>query len=218
MDIELVGICSAESMEDAPVGRRPKDILKNAESIVVLGIPYINAMLEKAQSRIWSFHYITMGRILDHAATVLARFIDKKDYDVVNIAAAPPFDTRALIGDFSHKHAAVKAGLGEFGKNNLVLTPKYGPRVMWVSLITNASSMPTKKEFEGPLCIENCVACIKACPVNALTGNKFDRETGAEHKKDVCWARLLQLWNRDTAYGIDRLCGLCIKHCPIGRK
>ena len=33
------------------------------------------------------------------------------------------------LGDFSHKHAALAAGMGTFGWSNLFLTPEFGARV-----------------------------------------------------------------------------------------
>ena len=44
---------------------------------------------------------------------------------------------------FSQRHAAVRAGLGEFGLNNVVVTAKYGPRIRWNSVITAAPSTPS---------------------------------------------------------------------------
>lgn len=218
LGVELIGICHVDSLRGAPQGKRPSDILESAESIVVLGLSFLDDMVEKARSRIWSFHYIRVNGELDSAALKAARFLHGRGYSVVHIPSSVPFDTEALIGDFSHKHAAVAAGLGEIGRNNLLLTPRYGPRIGVTSLITSSPLTPTERRFEGPLCIEGCEACINACPVDALTGNRYDRWRGAEHRKDRCWARLVQLWSRDRVYGVDRLCGLCIKSCPVGRE
>jgi epoxyqueuosine reductase len=46
-------------------------------------------------------------------------------------------------GIFSMRHAAVRAGLGEFGLNNVVVTPRYGPRVRFNALVTEAELEPT---------------------------------------------------------------------------
>ncbi len=71
---------------------------------------------------------------------------------------------------FSQRHAAIRAGLGEFGFNNIVLTPEFGPRVRFVSVITEAELEPdpliTKKiclrekcgGINGPICLRRCTA------------------------------------------------------------
>ena len=46
---------------------------------------------------------------------------------------------RYSFGPFSHRHAATRAGLGEFGYNNIVLTPQFGPRQRFNSIITDGA-------------------------------------------------------------------------------
>jgi ferredoxin len=73
--------------------------------------------------------------------------------------------------DFSHRHAAVAAGLGEFGWSGLTLTPKYGARIRFNSIITNAPLVPSQM-YQGPaLCRpKRCKhLCIKICPAKAFS-------------------------------------------------
>ncbi|MHA1362946.1 MAG: hypothetical protein ACTSP1_10555, partial [Candidatus Freyarchaeota archaeon] len=77
----------------------------------------------------------------------------------------------SFLADFSHRHAAVAAGLGEFGFSGLVLVPKYGARVRFNSIITNAPLVPDPM-YDGPkLCQpEKCnYKCVRDCPTGALT-------------------------------------------------
>lgn len=70
---------------------------------------------------------------------------------------------------FSHRHAAVAAGLGELGLNNLLLTPQYGPRVRLVSIITNAP-LAVDEPLEEPVCLgEKCSLCVRNCPAQAFS-------------------------------------------------
>ena len=73
-------------------------------------------------------------------------------------------------GPFSHRHAATRAGLGEFGYNNIVLTREFGARVRFNSVITNIELDPDPLISE-PICLrEKCgYLCIKACFMNAIT-------------------------------------------------
>ena len=62
------------------------------------------------------------------------------------------------------------ARLGEFGWNGLVLTPYFGPRVRFNSIITNAP-LVANPMYEGPaLCQpDRCnLLCTRVCPAEAL--------------------------------------------------
>ena len=72
-------------------------------------------------------------------------------------------------GPFSHRHAATRAGLGEFGYNNLVLTPQFGSRQRFNSIITEAELVPDPL-IEKPICLRDaCKLCLKACYMNVIT-------------------------------------------------
>jgi len=75
-------------------------------------------------------------------------------------------------GDFSHRHAAVAAGLGELGFSGLLLTPEFGPRQRLVSIITDAPLKASPMHNGPKLCQpDSCgYACIKACPTAAMSG------------------------------------------------
>jgi epoxyqueuosine reductase QueG len=72
-------------------------------------------------------------------------------------------------GPFSHRHAATRAGLGEFGYNNIVLTQQFGPRQRFNSIITEAELVPDPL-IEEPICLrDECGLCMKACYMGVIT-------------------------------------------------
>jgi len=76
---------------------------------------------------------------------------------------------RYTFGPFSHRHAATRAGLGEFGYNNLVLTKEFGPRQRFNSIITDAELAPDPLITE-PVCLrDKCKLCLKACIMECIT-------------------------------------------------
>lgn len=76
---------------------------------------------------------------------------------------------RYTYGPFSHRHAATRAGLGEFGYNNLVLTPQFGPRQRFNSIVTDAELIPDPLISE-PICLRDpCELCLKACIMSCIT-------------------------------------------------
>jgi epoxyqueuosine reductase QueG len=110
------------------------------------------------------------------------------------------------VAFFSHRHAAFLAGLGNFGINNTLLTPEFGPRVRFASILTAAEIEPDPV-LEKPLCTR-CQRCVKACPVHALDGG--DYPAGLTDKK-ACATRSEALSKRFVSP-----CGICIKVCPVG--
>ena len=109
------------------------------------------------------------------------------------------------------KHMAVLAGLGQQGKNTLILDPSVGHRIRLAALWTNApltSTGPGVHEYrEHPLC-QSCNMWIEACPVEDL----------------LLPYRLLDparcLCNLDSILVRDRMgeCHeACRTVCPIGR-
>ena len=75
---------------------------------------------------------------------------------------------RCNFGPFSHRHAATRAGLGEFGYNNLVLTPQFGPRQRFNSIITDAELVPDPL-IDHPVCLrDKCNLCRQACIADCI--------------------------------------------------
>jgi len=70
------------------------------------------------------------------------------------------------------KDAAVVAGLGCVGRNNLVITPEYGPRIRFRALLMNRDA-----EATGPLEFNPCESCEepcrKACPVKSFRNSVY---------------------------------------------
>jgi epoxyqueuosine reductase len=72
-------------------------------------------------------------------------------------------------GPFSHRHAATRAGLGEFGLSNVVLTREFGPRQRFNSIVTDADLTPDPL-VARPICLrDGCRLCLKACFMHAIT-------------------------------------------------
>ncbi|MHA1256052.1 MAG: hypothetical protein ACTSPS_10695 [Promethearchaeota archaeon] len=79
---------------------------------------------------------------------------------------APPKDPKeqfqeGMVPELSHKCVAVAAGLGRVGWSGNVVTEKYGARVLFNSIVTNAKLTPDKQLEENPC--NNCKLCEKAC-------------------------------------------------------
>ena len=119
-----------------------------------------------------------------------------------------------LLAPFSFKYAATRAGIGWIGKNDVVITERYGPRVRLSSVLVDAPLI-----FGRPItksqCPDDCMKCVEACSCKALRGVRWD--TGRQRAEIIDFHRC----NRMRSAFIPKLgrksaCGLCLACCPYG--
>jgi epoxyqueuosine reductase QueG len=159
--------------------------------------------------REYKINYEVANLKLNSIAWGIARFLEEQGFQALAIPASQPYDVDTKMGDMSNKHAAVAAGLGKFGLNNLVLTPSLGPYVRFATIVTNANLKPDKT-LKQDICLgEKCAKCIRACPPKALEKFRYNPTEGWPINKEKCHQYLHVVSNGD-------ICGLCIKACPIG--
>jgi len=118
------------------------------------------------------------------------------------------------MAPFSHRHAAVAAGLGEFGLNNLLLTPQYGPLQRLVTVITTADLEPDPL-YEGPrICLgEECGICKDRCP-NDCFGDIVEYDCGGAQARVYRFDKE-RCGKYDDATRL-RCLRQCITKCPAG--
>ncbi|HVO78132.1 MAG TPA: 4Fe-4S double cluster binding domain-containing protein, partial [Methanomassiliicoccales archaeon] len=103
---------------------------------------------------------------------------------------------------------------GWIGKSCLLVTPESGPRVRWVSILTNAPLTPTGSPMEQRC--GDCHECVDACPVKAFTGRNFVETEPRESRFD---ARACERYfDQMESEGKVPVCGLCLYSCPHGKK
>ena len=238
----LVGIAPVERFAEAPQGHKPNDLLKEAESVISIAcvMPYGTAVT------VPSFSYITYGynlleQKLHEISFAVAWFLEEEgfislplqtssDIASVKIIEESPEPKVIRIGLFSHRHAAVEAGLGEIGASCALVTPQYGSRLRLGSIITVAKLTTDPKLTEKVCDPRKCgYRCVKACPHKALPGdgtiNQYRcltgrlREAGEPYDlsrfKEYALAHPLIRHRKVTiTYPI---CARCIVSCPVGR-
>jgi reductive dehalogenase len=65
---------------------------------------------------------------------------------------------------------AIDAGLGELGRNGLLITPKYGPRVRLAKVITDMPLITDAAiDFGVREFCETCLLCAEQCPSSSIT-------------------------------------------------
>lgn len=117
------------------------------------------------------------------------------------------------------KDAAVLAGLGVLGPNNLLITPEYGPRVRLRAMLLNIGI-----EAPGPLddfapCDECDRPCLEACPTGAFQDGCYQRERcrlqmKADETEPI--VRQSPVIGMPPEFMID-YCRRCELACPVGQ-
>jgi epoxyqueuosine reductase len=195
------------------VGRYPRGVVLGIvlqDSLVDLlpdGDP-AGAILYKHNS------YDVVNLALDQIALRVANTLRRAGFEAFPVPASKRTDDEHISGIFSQKLGAHLAGLGWIGKSCLLVTPDHGPRVRWVTILTDAPLCPTGSAME-PHC-GKCTACVDICPVRAFTGRSFLPHEPREARFDAAACdRYFKEMERKKSVAV---CGLCLWVCPHGRK
>ena len=178
LGMDLVGITNLERLKNTPKRFRATDYLPNAKSVIVVGCHFPDGIVEnweKTPSSYQYYGYALINKELGRASFHISKLVESKGYrcfPIVPTGHSKDMDHVAMLGEFSHRHAAVAAGLGEIGYNSLVITPQYGNRVRFCSIITEAP-FPPDNMYSGPPLCDKCKKCIKVCPGNCLDESKL---------------------------------------------
>lgn len=153
--------------------------------------------------------------------------------DVFNIAVFH-FPYHISHGGIYLKDAAVMAGLGCMGRNNLLVTPEFGPRIRLRALALNVSIPST-----GPIAFDPCRLCgdrcRKTCPRKAFDKNLYPSELYDQdilpardggYARPTCNQQMqknIDSAREETADGFEqpvkiiKYCRNCEMGCPVGK-
>ena len=123
-------------------------------------------------------------------------------------------DDGQFRAEFSFKDAAAAAGIGWFGKNDVIITERYGPRIR-LSAILIDHKFEYGRAFEKCRCPEDCEKCISICPGHALLNTSW--KLGMTRDDIIDIARCNKI--RSSFYprlGRWGACALCLAVCPYG--
>jgi|WetSurMetagenome_2_1015567.scaffolds.fasta_scaffold14671_2 epoxyqueuosine reductase len=125
---------------------------------------------------------------------------------------------KTLTVDLSHKLVATRAGLGWIGKTDLFISERFGPRLRLVSILLKEKPGDTAVPVNSSKCGQ-CTICVEKCPAGAASGALWNISVHRNsffdaHKcRNMCSELARTRLNAD-----ERICGLCVSVCPIGRK
>ncbi|EEG78856.1 epoxyqueuosine reductase [Dethiobacter alkaliphilus] len=242
MGVDDVGFAKISDY-NSPRSPKIESIFPKAQSIIVLAYKELSTC-ESPNMQVAMNGRLDVMEFSRSCNYKLAKFIEKELHaKAMTISVSYPLEmshkTSGAIGDVSLRHAAVAAGLGVFGRHNLVIHPELGTRVLFTAVLTNLE-LPTDPPITDNFCIE-CNICVENCPGGALDEKskthvgkclknsqpyglgadmafrkKLVDSTSDEQKamlKDEHYWRLYQA----GFIGFQYSCFNCLKSCPIAQ-
>ena len=187
---DLVGVAPVERFDDAPQGHKPTDFLPGCKSVISIGLHILQGTADvwgepdRGGKTISPYLFYGYGLTNLESSRIVNRMAKQLEYLGHETLCFLPtwttsmykyYDETVTAGkiraEFSHRHAAVAAGVADFGWNTLALTPEFGAMQRFNSILTTAVLEPTPL-YDGPaLCRkEECkTKCASKCPAGALS-------------------------------------------------
>ena len=176
---EGIDVFARVGIEDLPDADRVSvlEFFPAARSVIVFGkevpVPvYRMPQKEKTQQM------LRIAESLDDVAVRLAGCLDAERIPARSVPLYLP--VRVVDGKVQGvvrlKKIAAAGGLGEIGKNTLLLNPRFGPRLLMSGVVSGAPAQEAGYRAANtgvPLCT-GCGACIRACPEGAIGPDGVD--------------------------------------------
>ena len=213
---DLVGIAEAderwvysERYSRAADGAKPNPLDPSLDRVIVVGQAMDPSLIATAPSALAG---AATGLGYSQDAIVLlaiSQYIRNLGYQAV-----PTLNDTALAIPY-----AIKAGLGEYGRHGLVITPEHGPNVRFGKIFTDlplALDEPIRFGVEE-MC-NLCRACSDACPATAIPD-----DPPSDHRHNVSNLQGVTKWSVDGEACFDYWakinsdCSVCIRVCPYTR-
>lgn len=195
----------------------PEDILPGAKSVISYYVPFTRDVADEPQksehgSFRWGEAYEVINRHFEIISRAVIEYLESLGCKAASIPSTHTYDPAELKCKWSHRSAAVIAGLGVFGANRLVITEK-GSAVRFCTVITDAEFTP-EHSYEGPECLYyldgSCGRCFDICPAKALKDGDIDKFICQDeiNNNEKIARETSDLKEADT-------CGKCISVCPL---
>lgn len=213
---DLVGIAPmderwvyTERFDHQSGGAKANDLPDGLTSVIVIGQSMDDKLIKTAPSAL-SGTATGLGYSQDAAVLLgVAQYIRNLGYQAV-----PSMNDSALAIPL-----AISAGLGEYGRHGLVITPEFGPRLRFGKIFTDLPIHPdSPKSFGVKEFCEQCDRCAEACPASAIPSE--DPVPVALNRSGL---KGVNKWSVDgeACFGywskINTDCAICVRVCPWTR-
>ncbi|OQX05620.1 MAG: 4Fe-4S ferredoxin [Desulfobulbaceae bacterium A2] len=177
--------------------------------------PAIMNSLHAGPNQAYADEYSRVNGRINQVATELAAAMTARGCRAQALAASVRSDPVNIKGDFPHKTAATRAGLGWVGRNCQLVTRRFGPWVRLGTVFTDLE-LPCGPAMEKSLC-GRCRRCVDACPAQALQGNAW---YPGRPREEILDAPTCDRWKKEQylQFHNGHVCGICTAACPHGLK
>jgi epoxyqueuosine reductase QueG len=192
----------------------PKELLPEAKSVVAFFIPFRpelqreNYREEHHCSRSWAVAYIETNQLISDTTAHVKKEVATQGIKAADVPPTHNFDEQTLMSNWSHRHMAYVAGIGQFGQHNLLITEK-GCTGRLGSFVLDFALTPTPSD-SSENCLHKagfeCLKCVDRCQYDALFEDRFDRF--ACHRQ--CKGN--DRFHEDL--GLVEICGKCASMVP----
>jgi len=208
----LAGIASIRSLRNSPSHRvHGKPVWpQGAKSVLTLGLHHKETEPELDW---WDGNKGSPGnRRLINVANSLIEWL-KKEFNL----NAHDLPYHVEKGGIFIKDAAVLAGLGTIGMNNLLITSEFGPRVRFRALAVDVGLEPACPIDFAPC--EFCdMPCRQVCPQDAFRNGSYSRALCNEQMEiDRATRVIVKEEKKDSPFEYIKYCRACELACPVGK-
>jgi epoxyqueuosine reductase len=177
--------------------------------------PQTMASIQSGPNQVYADEYSRVNSRINELSDTLTAEIKGRGFQSFPLKASERTDEVHIKGDFPHKTAATKAGIGWIGRHCQLITRSFGP---WVRLGTVFTDMPLLPgtPIDQSYC-GSCLLCVEACPANALKGNAW---YPGILREDILDVQTCDLWKKKNYYQYHKghNCGICAAVCPFELK
>jgi epoxyqueuosine reductase QueG len=186
-----------------------------AVSFAIPMAPAIMAGIQYGPNQAYADEYARVNDLINKVADRLAVEIREHGFQALALSASERSDPVNIKGDFPHKTAATRAGLGWIGRHCQLITRKFGSWVRLGTVFTDLA-LPGGSPVDRSHC-GTCTSCVEACPAGAVKGSAWAAGMPREEMLDV---NACDRWKKENYYQFHRghNCGICSAVCPYSLK
>jgi len=186
-----------------------------ALSFAIPMTPAIMAGIQQGPNQAYADEYTRLNNLINAAAARLTAEIRDRGCRAQPLAASERTDPVNIKGDFPHKTAATRAGLGWIGRHCQLITRKFGSWVRLGTVFTDmvlAYGTPVDRSYCG-----TCTRCVEACPAGALQGSAW---VAGMPREKILDPAVCDRWKKKNYYQYHNghNCGICSAVCPYSLK